>query len=415
MATLANLTLLIVSFDLEDQAAAIDLDQFSAGPYLLAKRRGCQVAYIHHRANRHISWLQLIGHRSPRGILHERDHHGSSKYFDTSCSYMRGSIFMDNRRCGFARQACFKRHRITLSFAINVIHIYNEDVVVGVTHPVWYDELCNIPRHVTLCNIGSLATYMQQDVQRVAHRGGSHLAPENTLAAFRNALTLPIDALELDVHMSRDGHAVVIHDNTVDKRTNGKGNILDLDFVYLRSLNAAAYFPGGWPEPQQIPTLREVLDLAKGYVQVYIEIKSSKRDGVQGRYPHIAETVVDEVRSAGMLDQVLIISFDWLILPQVKALEPALHTGALVSNDVWNPRAKHALQTLMEQVAALGCEWINMDDDLFTAEMPALLHERGFKLGLWTVNTAKAMLRFAAAGVDSFTSDRPDLFSVLAS
>jgi len=91
---------------------------------------------------------------------------------------------------------------------------------------------------------------MQQHVQRVAHRGGSHLAPENTLAAFANALTLPIDAIELDVHMSRDGHAVVIHDNIVDKRTNGKGNILDLDFAYLRSLNAAAHFPGGWPEPQ---------------------------------------------------------------------------------------------------------------------------------------------------------------------
>src|SRR5436305_8740920 len=152
---------------------------------------------------------------------------------------------------------------------------------------------------------------MQQHVQRVAHRGGSHLTPENTLAAFRNALTLPIEAIELDVHMSLDGHTVVIHDNTVDKCTNGKGNILYLDFAYLRSLNAAAHFPGGWPEPQQIPTLREALDLAKGHAQVYIEIKSSKRDGVQGRYPHIAETVVDEVRSAGMLDQVLIISFDW--------------------------------------------------------------------------------------------------------
>ena len=256
---------------------------------------------------------------------------------------------------------------------------------------------------------------MQQHIQRVAHRGGSHLAPENTLAAFRNALTLPIDAIELDVHMSRDGQAVVIHDNTVDKRTNGRGNILDLDFAYLRSLNAAAHFPGGWPEPQQIPTLREVLDLAKGHAQVYIEIKPSKRDGVQDRYPHIAETVVDEVRSAGMLDQVLIISFDWLILPQVKALEPALSTGALVSNDVWNPRAKRSIQTLMEQVAELRCEWINMDDELFTSEMPAMFHERGFKLGLWTVNTAKAMLRFAAAGVDSLTSDRPDLFSVLAS
>ncbi len=167
------------------------------------------------------------------------------------------------------------------------------------------------------------------------HRGGSRLAPENTLAAFRNALTLPIDAIELDVHMSRDGHAVVFHDNTVDGRTNGHGNILDLDFAYLRSLNAAAHFPGGWPESQQIPALREVLDLAKGKVQVYIEIKASKRDGVPGRYPHIAESVIEQVRAVGMLDQVLIISFDWFVLPLVKSLEPALQTGALVSNDVW--------------------------------------------------------------------------------
>src|SRR6266566_7845998 len=81
---------------------------------------------------------------------------------------------------------------------------------------------------------------MNQHIQRVAHRGGAQLAPENTLAAFRNALALPVDAIELDVHMSRDGHVVVFHDNVVDTRTNGAGNVLDLDFAYLRSLNAAA-------------------------------------------------------------------------------------------------------------------------------------------------------------------------------
>src|SRR5947199_4016226 len=103
---------------------------------------------------------------------------------------------------------------------------------------------------------------MSNHIQRVAHRGGSHLAPENTLVAFCNALTLPLDAIELDVHMSRDGHAIVFHDYTVDKRTSGTGNILDLDFAYLHSVKAAAHFPRGWPEPLQIPTLREVLDIA---------------------------------------------------------------------------------------------------------------------------------------------------------
>ncbi len=219
---------------------------------------------------------------------------------------------------------------------------------------------------------------MNHHIQRVAHRGGSQLAPENTLAAFRNALSFPIDAIELDVHMSRDGHLIVFPDYTIDKRTNGKGNLLDL---------------------------------AKGHVQVYIEMKLSKRDGVYGRYPNMAEAVINEVRAVGMLDQVLIISFDWLMLPLVKSLEPGLPTGVLVSDEVWDPHASHALDTLTEQVSALGCQWINMHRDLFTQDMPAVFHQHGFKLGVWTVNSAAELRRFAAAGVDSLTSDRPDLLA----
>ncbi len=254
---------------------------------------------------------------------------------------------------------------------------------------------------------------MSNAVQRVAHRGGAALAPENTLAAFRNALNFPIDAIELDVHMSRDGQAIVFHDYTVDKRTNGNGNILDLDFAYLRSLNAAAHFPGGWPQPEQLPTLREVLDLARGRVQVYIEIKQSKRDDVYGSYPHIAEAVIADVRAADMLDHVLIMSFDWSVLPQIKELEPGAQTGALVSDDVWNSHAEHALDTLIEQVTALDCNWINMDARLFTADIASAAHQHGFQLGVWTVNNVHEMHRFIKVGVDSITSDRPDLFAAL--
>ncbi len=249
--------------------------------------------------------------------------------------------------------------------------------------------------------------------QRVAHRGGSHLAPENTLAAFRTALTLPIDAIELDVQMSSDGHIIVFHDYTVERLTNGEGNILALDFAYLRSLNAAAHFAGGWPEPQRIPTLREVLDFARARTQVYIEIKPSKRDGVYGRYPTIAETVVNEVRATGMLDKVLVMSFDLSILPLLKSLEPSIQTGALISEDTWKPDGEGTFEILVNQVSMLGANWINMDSDLFTADMPAIAHKHGFKIGTWTVNTIEELRRFAAAGVDSLTTDRPDLFSQL--
>ena len=122
-------------------------------------------------------------------------------------------------------------------------------------------------------------TRQRSTVQRVAHRGGSHLAPENTMAAFRTALTLPIDAIECDVQMSRDGRAIVFHDYTVERLTDSEGNILDLDFATLRSLNAAAHFRDGWPQTQRIPTLQEVLKFAKGRTSVYIEIKFGKRDG----------------------------------------------------------------------------------------------------------------------------------------
>jgi glycerophosphoryl diester phosphodiesterase len=263
------------------------------------------------------------------------------------------------------------------------------------------------------CSDGDRKNIMSNAVQRVAHRGGAALAPENTLAAFRNALNFPVDAIELDVHMSCDGQAIVFHDYTVNKRTNGHGNILDLDFAYLRSLNAAAHFPGGWPQPEQIPTLREVLDLARGHVQVYIEIKQSKRGDVYASYPHIAEAVIADVRAADMLDQVLVMSFDWSVLPQIKELELDVQTGALVSDERWKPQAEHALDTLIEQVTALGCNWINMDAHLFTADMAGAAHQHRFQLGVWTVNSVYEMHRFIKAGVDSITSDRPDLFAAL--
>ncbi len=252
---------------------------------------------------------------------------------------------------------------------------------------------------------------MAHTVQRVAHRGGSHLAPENTLAAFRNALTMPIDAIELDVQMSHDGEIIVFHDNVVDRITDGTGNLLDLDFAYLRSLNAATHFPGGWPQPEQIPTLREVLDLARGRVRVYIEVKLSQRDGVYGRYPKIADRVVTEVRAARMLDQVFFISFDWPILTKIKSLDPSLQVGALVSHEAWSSQAEHALEDLCKKVSSLGCNWIHMDRKLFTPAMPAVIHQRGLKLGIWTVNTGDDLHYLADATVDSLTTDRPDLFS----
>ncbi|HLX59602.1 MAG TPA: glycerophosphodiester phosphodiesterase family protein [Ktedonobacteraceae bacterium] len=256
---------------------------------------------------------------------------------------------------------------------------------------------------------------MKQAIQRVAHRGGSHLAPENTLAAFSNALNFPIDAIELDVHMSRDGHAIVFHDNTVERLTDGKGNILDLDFAYLRSLNAAAHFPGGWPTAEQTPTLNEVLNFAKGRVKVNIEIKRSNRGSMYGFYPGIVEAVLNEVRAADLLEQVFVLSFGWPMLQELKSLEPSIPVGALIRDEQWIAYSdvKNVFDVIMSQVTALGCDWINILHHLYTDSMIDAAHKCGFKLGVWSVNEKDELYRLSLAGVDSLTSDRPDLFAYL--
>ena len=250
---------------------------------------------------------------------------------------------------------------------------------------------------------------MAQRLQRIAHRGGSSIAPENTLAAFRNALTMPIDYIELDVQMSRDGR-LIVHDATVDRLTDGSGNILDLDFAYLRSLNAAAKFPGGWPQPERIPTLQEVLALVKGRLRVCIEIKLSERDGRYGRYPQIAEAVTREVRIAKMLDRVLIISFDWSTLSRIRYLEPSFVTGAVVSRELWSPQEEQAMEGLCRQISQIGCNWIDMDRTLFTPDMLPVFHQNSFKVGIWTVDELKDLKGLADLGIDALTTNRPDLF-----
>lgn len=249
-------------------------------------------------------------------------------------------------------------------------------------------------------------------LQKIAHRGGAALAPENTLAAFRQALTFPIDAIELDVQMSCDGHAIVFHDATLERVTDGQGNLLDLTLAELQACNAAVHFPGGWPQPQRIPTLREVLHIAQqGRIHVFIEIKASERAGTYGCYPGIVEAVVQEILTTDMLANVMVMSFDWQLLPQVKKLAPGIQTGILVSERAWRSYPTETLSCLVARARDLQCEWIHMDAKLVTSEMPDFFHAHNVRMGVWTVNDLADLRRLAQAGVDALTTDRPDLFA----
>lgn len=160
----------------------------------------------------------------------------------------------------------------------------------------------------------------------IAHRGASYLAPENTMASFRLAKRLGADGLELDVQMTKDHKLVVAHDYLTDIHTGVKGHIYDMTLEELRQLDF-----GSWKSPefagQRIPTLEEVLELGRDMKMLHIEFKPYLT-----RDTDFVERVVDAVYAAGVQDKVVLTSFQYGQLDEVKALAPEIKTCAMTLN-----------------------------------------------------------------------------------
>jgi glycerophosphoryl diester phosphodiesterase len=159
--------------------------------------------------------------------------------------------------------------------------------------------------------------------QLIAHRGGPAYAPENTLAAFRLAIALGVDWLEMDVQMTKDGMLVVIHDETVDRTTNGIGSVADLTLSQIRALDAG--------NGEQVPTFAEVIALSKeAGVKILPEIKSPHL------YPGIEARVGQAVVDANYVEQTIIQSFDPQAMDTVHTLNPDIQLCQLYGQGDFN-------------------------------------------------------------------------------
>src|SRR4030065_618296 len=172
-----------------------------------------------------------------------------------------------------------------------------------------------------------------------AHRGGAGLAPENTLAAFRKALELGVDALEMDLHVTRDGVVVIIHDETLDRTTDGRGDVGDLNLEAVKRSDAGDKFAPAF-RGERVPTLREVIDLVKanGNGRVRLDLELKYHQDRPGRPEDFEERVLEILRGPGFAERVNVISFHHPSLTKVKALEPKIRTGLLAGGRV-GPRA----------------------------------------------------------------------------
>ncbi len=237
----------------------------------------------------------------------------------------------------------------------------------------------------------------------VAHRGGAALAPENTLGAFENAIKLGVDMVECDVHLSKDGQVVVMHDPNVSTTTDGSGLISELTLAEIKKLNDAAKFADKKWSPQVVPTLGEVLDLVKGKVGIQIEIKNT---ATGGRYPGIEKQVVDLINARGMTNDVIIISFDFPTLKEVKAIDSRIKTGALVRADWFMLRSPE--KSVSDAIDPTGADYFMPTASPVNQQIVDAAHARGIKMGVWTVDTQAEMKRYAGFGIDAITTNRPD-------
>jgi glycerophosphoryl diester phosphodiesterase len=232
----------------------------------------------------------------------------------------------------------------------------------------------------------------------IAHRGDSAHRPENTLASFASALEIGAAYAEFDVHLTRDGEVVVIHDATLDRTTNGQGAVANLTLAEIRSFSAGypARF-GSTYAGERVPTLGEVLGLLRDRALAMIEIKpAAVTDDAEGG---IEAHVVEEVRKARMEKEVALISFERRALVRCRTLAPEMLRGHLFERG----QAGEMLAGARE----VGSELIMPEKRLLSDDLRDRAREAGMKVATWVVDDVEEMRRLMRFELYGVGSNRP--------
>jgi glycerophosphoryl diester phosphodiesterase len=228
----------------------------------------------------------------------------------------------------------------------------------------------------------------ERRVLNIAHRGASGRFPENTLRAFGAAIDAGAQMCELDVQLSSDGVVVVIHDETVDRTTDGRGAVRVLTLDELKRLDAGVRC-GDEFKGERIPTLEEVFALTNGRCGLNIELKSA---GVERK-------VCDLIVEHRALASAMVSGFDWDALAIVRHWEPRVRVGLLGSQ--WPAR-------LVGAAFEMRADAINPRSDIVTEDLCIAAHQRNLSVYTWTVDEPDEMRRLIAFGVDGIMTNYPE-------
>jgi glycerophosphoryl diester phosphodiesterase len=213
----------------------------------------------------------------------------------------------------------------------------------------------------------------------IGHRGASALEPENTLLSIKRAMDIGVDAVEIDVHLSKEKELVVIHDATVDRTTNGTGPVSGYTVQEIKRLDAG--------KGEAIPTLQEVIDLIDKQVLLIIELKEQGTE----------RSVVDLLVRNNLFDKACVISFWHRLVKTVKEMDGRIKTGVLlVGSPVDTCIAAHA------SADALVMKYTFID-----RELVEMAHEKGLKVFIWNIDDRDFLKPYVDMGVDAIGTNDP--------
>jgi len=225
----------------------------------------------------------------------------------------------------------------------------------------------------------------------IGHRGAYDEAPENTLKGFKKAIELGADYLEFDVHQSKDGALVVIHDIDILRRMGIDNSIVQLTLRELKQLDN-----GG----EKIPTLTELIKIAKGKIKLQLEIK----------VPGVTQDLVNILRKNVLIESSIVSCFEIVELLKIKEIEPTLRIGYLIPRVLTNIRIikRYVLRAIKNEFYSIHPNYQVVD-----REFVELAHDNSLKVNVWTVNEESIMRKLIDLGVDGIMTDDITLLNKL--
>ena len=235
----------------------------------------------------------------------------------------------------------------------------------------------------------------------VAHRGSSHDAPENTLAAAKLSIEMNSDGSECDVYQIADGTVVLLHDGNLKRTTGLDKNVVECDYDTISKLDAGSW-KGSKFKGEKIPTLQEYLALFKGV---------STRPVVEIKMEGIEKPVLDAIRDAGLVDRAIIIAFSDNVVKKIREQEPNISVAWLYGKkeDTWS--VQQMADYLTEKARNCDTTILDLNHGLITPELLKILRSRGFHVWAWTVDDPARMETLLRWGIDSITTNRPDVLN----